>query len=220
VLTSFYASLEIQFHSPLHIGTGEGVIGIIDRQTLSHRDRNVRMPIILGHTVKGVARDHFRKISRLTETEREIEECLFGTETKQGMVYFSPWRIEQNLRESMEPFASLLFDTKTGNQIVRSRRVAKHDHLFTYEIVKEQLLWTGNVSGQVHDEPLLHGVPKPLLLLLLALKSIKCIGGRRRSGSGACTVIIKQLTVHDRTYSETEVDKLLTRSVANLVGGK
>nr|WP_263364183.1 RAMP superfamily CRISPR-associated protein [Geobacillus zalihae] len=197
------------------------MVGIIDRRTLSHQENNRRMPIILGHTVKGIVRDRFRHVSRMLGVPSSVEEQMFGTEARQGTVFFSPWRMEPELRNQIRPFSSFLFETKTGNQLVRARRVAKHDHLFTYEVVKESLCWLGEVSGHIgQEEPFVCGVPRSLVVLLWALKSVSRVGGRRRSGSGACTVIIRRLTVQGRTYDEKQVTDLLAASIEQMAGGK
>ncbi|NNV06826.1 RAMP superfamily CRISPR-associated protein [Geobacillus sp. C56-T2] len=215
-MLTFTVHLTIRFCSPFHIGTGEGVIGIIDRRTLSHHDTigGKRMPLILGHTVKGIVRDRFRELSRLLNIPHEAEEDLFGSVKRQGSVYFSPWRIIEEERRGVD--SQFLFSTKTGNQLVRSRRVAKQDHLFTYEMAQAWPTWEGMVSGVIEGEESTTDIPKKLVWLLLAIQSVRAVGGRRRAGNGACTVTIERLIINGQALDD---DKLWKEPILESLGG-
>lgn len=219
-MKSFTIEVEVKTDSVLHIGTGEGFAGIIDKRTLTHFRNKKRFPIIFGHTVKGIIRDEFRKLSCICEIDNNLESELFGEENEQGKVYFSPWQLADDMVSLFDEVdTSHLFDVKASNQIIRSRRVAKPEHLFTHEIVQNNMIWSGNISGSDDSEQFVNGISDALLLLLLSIKNVKRIGGKRRSGTGACTIEVKSIQIDQKRYTREQVQRLMTSNADRLVRG-
>ncbi|OZM56253.1 hypothetical protein CIB95_12580 [Lottiidibacillus patelloidae] len=208
----------VNLQSMLHVGTGEGFAGIIDRKTLSRIKENERYPIVFGHTVKGMLRDEYRKLLSLTgNSSLDIVESLFGSEKKQGGLYFSHWELNDEIKENLRDKANMLYEVKSGNQIVRGRRVAKSEHLYTHEVVQNNLVFKGIINGIIKEEITLNGIPKPIYYLLLSLYSLKRVGGRRRAGLGHLSLLIKKVEIDGKLFSERQINQLLENNIANLV---
>lgn len=219
-MQSFKVDLKVHSDSVLHIGTGEGFAGIIDKRTITHHRNNKRFPIIFGHSVKGIIREEFRKLSTIYNVDKKVEMELFGEENLQGLIYFSPWQLSEEMVSLFNQVDTThLFDVKSSNQIIRSRKVAKPEHLFTHEIVKNNMEWCGEISGTVNGINSEAEISNELLLLLFSIKNVKAIGGKRRSGTGACTVEIITVEVGNKTYSTEQVHHLMKSNVDRIVRG-
>ncbi|MBO9129087.1 RAMP superfamily CRISPR-associated protein [Bacillus sp. 165] len=218
---TFLIELKIRTLSPVHIGTGEGFAGIIDRQALSYDEEEYRFPIILGHTVKGIIRSEFYKLASLYKIDPSIEKMVFGDKNTQGSAFFSPWTLDRELKNILMKFdknESFFFDVKSSNQIDRFRKVAKHEHLFSHEVVKDNILWEGCIRGEIErDSSTSHNeLPIPLIMLLFSIKQLTRIGGRKRAGAGECEVYIKKLKYNKKLWNEQEVLLLLKQSISKV----
>jgi CRISPR/Cas system CSM-associated protein Csm3 (group 7 of RAMP superfamily) len=212
---NFKLTLKINTKSPLHIGTGEGFSSIIDVKTLTHKQNNKRFPIILGHTVKGVIKNEFKKLGNILK-DNSFEKKLFGEKTQQGNVFFTHWELSERFKSMfIHTDTNQIYGVKAGNQIDRFRKVAKEKHLFTHEVVEAPVEWQGSVEGNLsHSDS---DNEKALCLLLLAIKSVSNIGGRRRVGLGDCEIVIETLEINDEV--KENIPEYLQEKVNSLVGG-
>ena len=210
---------DIILHSPLHIGTGEGFAGIIDKKTLSHKQADKRLPIVFGHSIKGIMKDEFQKLHSIIGKKNDYLEQLFGTAEQQGSLFFSPWKLNEDLKKSLDDKTNLIFDVKAGNQIVRGRRVAKSEHLFTHEMVQNHLLLEGDITGTMNESATIDGLPESLFYLLFSLYSIKRIGGKRRSGLGSISIRVKKVEVDDAPFNEKQIKQKLDNNINSFLKG-
>lgn len=206
--------------SPLHIGTGEGFSGIIDKRTISHQKNNQRFPIILGHSVKGIIKEEFRKLQSFLACPASYIEEIFGMENRTGSFYFSPCRLDEKIEEILEKYGTdHVFQVKSGNQIVRGRKVAKAERLFTHEVVNDHVKFHGHLQGYTKEPATASSLPEPIILLLFALKGMRKMGGRRRSGLGTCQVNITEVQYGDKKYTGSKVISILNQYIEDLEKG-
>lgn len=214
--------INLRNNSQMHIGAGNGFSDIIDQQTLSYNENQKRWPIILGHTVKGIVREQYRQLLSICNFDNDTELELFGSVEKQGSLFFSPLNITKELKELLEGMNTLklLFGVRSGNQINRIRKVAQQDRLFSHEVVKENIAWSGKIQGNISNEDVIivddQEYPLTLGILLLAVKSVKRIGSRKSVGMGECTFEIKSLWWNESEIKEDVLQKIIKNSVKEL----
>jgi CRISPR/Cas system CSM-associated protein Csm3 (group 7 of RAMP superfamily) len=210
-------NFSVTLESTLHIGTGEGFAGIIDRRTLTRNDEENRYPVILGHTIKGMLKDEYQRLLKITGNGKESIDILFGTKQQQGKLYFTHLELTEDFKNKIKGKTNLLYEVKTGNQIVRGRRVAKSEHLFSHEVVQNNLVFEGDISAKLDDAEVLNGIPESIYYLLFSLYSLKRIGGRKRTGLGKLNVKIYSVKVDGETYHENRINRLLENNINKLV---
>lgn len=217
--------IEIVTDSSMHIGSGSGFSSIIDEKSLAYMEGKHRWPIIMGHTIKGIVRDQFRDVSEVCGFNHESEVHLFGSEQQQGMLYFSPFLIHENLKEMLIQSNTTrnLFATRAGNQINRLTKVAQHDRLFSHEVVNGHLTWTGNIDGNVIVKKNItfkkNSYPLSLIHLLLAIKGVRKIGSRKSVGFGSCKTKIILLEWGGIILNEKEIIQLIDHGIPTLTAG-
>jgi len=189
-------TFRIQALSALHIGTGLGLAGVVDRRTARRLHtpvdgKDIRLVYIPGSSVKGRLRHHFTQLAR----ELKISVCgpdqhcrppsccprcvLFGSEALEGQLVFhdAPLTQEwQNLAYEKENGTWLklseFFETehRTNVSLSRRRGVAMEQRLFASEVVARGLDFDAKVTGEVEGlVPALkvNGVDVPAEIVLL-----------------------------------------------------
>ena len=217
--------LEIETEGSMHIGSGNGFSAIIDEQSMSYMEEKHRWPIILGHTMKGLVREEFRNVSKVCNYQEEREIELFGNEKNQGILYFSHCSIHDDLKKMLKQTntAKKLFTTKAGNQINRLTKVAQNNRLFSHEVVKDHILWTGKIEGSLSSDTEIkykkNNYPITLIHLLLALKAVKRVGSRKSVGMGSCEIRITSMKWNNVVLNEVEILNLIDQGIPALTAG-
>ena len=195
------AHVELTFRtqtmSALHIGTGLGLAGVVDRRTARRLHtpvdgKDMRLVYIPGSSIKGRLRYHFTQLMHdlnlaVCSPDRHCRfpssrcpRCvLFGSEALEGQLVFhdAPLTQEwQDLAYERENGSWLnlaeFFETehRTNVSLSRRRGVAMEQRLFTSEVVARGLEFDAKVTGEVRGVlPALkvNGVDVPAEIVLL-----------------------------------------------------
>lgn len=218
-MTHVQLTLSITAHTPLFVGSGFGVAGIIDAKTVRNSGGSVYIP---ASTIKGRLKSHYRKLAmrfskKICGTGEGPRICilhspcvvckLFGSQHQEGNLFFSDARLLEDYRrleeieEDIELREEMRFlfelERRTNVRISRPRRVAKEEQLFTSELAAKGLSFTSEIWGDFEPErPLLNGsIPQELALLVGSIKLMTHIGGRKSRGSGRCNFYAEKILV-------------------------
>ena len=132
---------------------------------------------------------------------------IFGSTAHEGPLFFSDallatdddlaMVIEGNDDQGQEQVRRLYErQVRTNVMLSRRRGVAREQHLFTTEVAAPGLRFRGTIGGFLPDQGRRLAVgdgtaPLDLALLLLALRAITHLGGRKSRGLGACRVAVE-----------------------------
>lgn len=238
-------TFRIQAKSALHIGTGLGLAGVVDRRTARRlHDKDVRLVYIPASSVKGRLRWHFTQLARNLFGKKAIcdpdQHCrtlpfcpicvLFGSEALEGQLAFHDAALAkewQNLAYARDYGGSLkladFFETerRTNVSISRRRGVAIEQQLFASEVASSELEFDAKVSGEVTGvlPPLkVNGVdvPAEIALLIIAARTVPHIGGSKSRGLGRCSIQAQEIKVDGITLTEQQA---LSSLNANVIRG-
>jgi len=236
------AQVEVTFRihakSALHIGTGLGLAGIVDKRTARRLHPNdLRLVYIPGSSVKGRLRWHFTQLARNLFGSKAVcgpdRHCratpcpcciLFGSEALEGQLVFHDATLTrewQNLACATENGYPLklteFFETehRVNISISRRRGVATEQRLFASEVASPELEFDAKVSGDITGVlPSLKvnavGMPAEIALLIIAARTVTHIGGGKSRGLGRCQIEAEEVRVDDAALGEQQVLSLLT----------
>lgn len=218
-MTHVKLELNIKTQSPLHIGSGLGWAGIVDRTVVRNGAKAAYIP---GSTLKGKVRYHCERLARrlnekltcgnsICKTDKRCIICrLFGSPFMPGSLTFHDALLVEELGGEL---AKSHLNTRTNVQISRARRVALEQHLFTSEHAVPQLLFTSTVEGNLpakSTEGLVDDdLPFEIWLLLSGIRLVEMLGGGCSRGSGSCLITPQKLQVGENDLTAT-IERLLS----------
>ncbi|MBM3711840.1 MAG: hypothetical protein FJW56_00150 [Actinobacteria bacterium] len=215
--------ININSEMPLHIGTGLGKGGVIDKSIIKDYAGNVYIP---GSSLKGKIRHYYTMLYRsfINNTLHNgqayctfdnIENCcaicqVFGSKYHQGRFTFSDAMLKEEelsgffkpVRITDKDFQFILVLVRRHNKISRKRKVAEEKHLFTAEASMFGLQYKSVIDGILTVEPNLSPFPKEALLFIASLKMLNKIGGGKSRGLGKIQVDIESINDQPRNINE------------------
>lgn len=198
-------SIEIHFESDWHIGAGAGIPGQIDRQVLKDEDG---LPWVPGKTLTGILRDGAEFVSNHDTNSIRAEEWLgyekplqddniengnrddsIENENRGAKLSIRPAQLSSALRAKLlaQPqYIDALYTVKPNMAVDEDTGAAKEDHLFFLERVRGGMTLQAPVSLENA------GTKEAEIeaAFLRASKAVRRIGGKRRRGSGKCSLKI------------------------------
>lgn len=226
------SKLELEYRvgllTPLHIGSGQGIAGIVDATLV--RDA-ADLPQIPGSSIKGKLRDACSSLARwqrlkpkACSSERpcpSTDPCpicaMYGSTQRAGALWFGNAHLIAELKDYIathdqdrrkRPFYES--QVRSNVQISRWRGIAQQQLLFTTEIASPELVFTGKITGWIdtHGRTLtLNGAQQPadLGLLVAGLGLITHLGGRKSRGLGCCRFDISNISVDGQPLLRDDV---------------
>lgn len=220
-MTTHKVAIEVRLDllSPLHIGVGYGVAGFLDSRVLADADGS---PYVPGSSLKGRLRYYLDGLPSAVVGPRDKKSAivnLFGEEDRGGSLVFLDLKLDHDWkRPGSRSLAqgtragdlTWLGERRTNVMLSRRRGVALERRLFTYEATAEGVSFRGTISGVVPDEARIIQVqdnvlPRDIVFLLLACRSLTHIGGRKSRGLGRAELIILNLNVNGVSYPEQSI---------------
>jgi len=209
--------------SPLHIGTGTGLVGVVDLRTIRGKDGFIYIP---GSSIKGRAKMHYEDlVSRLGLTKCDptnlCPTCrVFGTPKIEGSLVFSDAKIKSEIRDAIKKLSeeqyiqnlSPLFETEKRTQVTLSRlcRTARRGYLFTAEFGRKGLEFEFFITGYILPSKYLkHSekeIPLEIALLIASLRLLDRIGGVKSRGAGRCLIALDKIKING---SEISIDETI-----------
>jgi CRISPR/Cas system CSM-associated protein Csm3 (group 7 of RAMP superfamily) len=191
--------LQLVLTTPLHTGTGAGLAGYLDAGTLLDHEG---YPYIAGSTLKGRLRYYLYQLLPTLEPvkaqQQAIMTTLFGVEGMAGSLFFDnlvlsdAWRNLFNVvRSQAGELRPLLTQPRTNVTLSRLRGIALEQRLFTVETVPAHFSFIGAIHGSLAETDrilTIAGVtlPRDLVLLVAACRTLTHLGGRKSRGLGRC----------------------------------
>ena len=220
-------NLTLNSEMPLHIGTGLGVIGVVDKGVNRDQDGNVFIP---GSSIKGRLRYHFIQLydsfigsiahngSKFCLNDM-IQDCcpvcqIFGSRFHQGRFIFANATSEYpeiksiEINRSHEIFRKFQTIVRRHNKISRRRKTAEEKHLFALEAAVPKLAYSTSIDGTLTLSPGESSAPKEVALLLASIKMLEKLGGGKSRGLGRVKAEI-EATVNGTSHNFSELLKSL-----------
>jgi len=194
---SIKIDLKIKSEMPLHIGTGIGKNGVIDKCIIKRGDGTIYIP---GSSIKGRIKHYYKYlystfVGPLAHDENEyctnidIKQCcatcqIFGSVFHQGRLIFSDSELEQPkfrgfdkrvINEFLNEFQSTF---RSNTKISRRRKVTEEKHLFTLEATMPGLTFSSTIEGYLSISD------QELAVFLASIKMFDKIGGGKTKGLG------------------------------------
>jgi CRISPR-associated protein Csm3 len=215
--------ININAQMPLHIGTGLGKGGVIDKSIIKDYEGNVYIP---GSSLKGKIRHYYTVLYRSFInsslhygqtycTFDNIEDCcaicqIFGSKYHQGrFTFFDAMLKDEEFSGFSQPakitdknFQFFQVSVRQHNKISRKRKVAEEKHLFASEATMPGFQYKSVIDGILTVESNLSPFPKEALLLIASLKMINKIGGGKSRGLGKIQVDIESINNQPENISE------------------
>lgn len=182
----------LEFYSDWHIGSGNGIPGIIDNGVLRDKDE---APLITGKSVKGILRDSIIDLLELLESNDEEKIKIISEIFGWGGDYLKLDTVEHK-RAGKAVFHNpkIIFADNTsgdeeyirhGNRIDIETGTAQKGALFSTEMNSSTHLYNGIISFP--DENFIYSN-----YIIAGLRFTTKIGGRRRRGAGRCEFYISK----------------------------
>lgn len=197
-------TIRIEFKSDWHVGEGAGGMGHIDR--LVRRDPEDGLPFVPAKTLTGMLRDGCERVARAADGGRHGDwsvfcDRLFGVQsrgtaqighTTAAWLSVSAARFDPDLRAALagraacDPLRRALCFIKPGVAIDSATGMARDDMLRLEEVVVAGSVLEADwcLLGTLDDD----GMDAALALLAAGCTVTERIGGKRRRGSGRCTL--------------------------------
>lgn len=170
---------KIEFFSYWHCGSGQTAGADVDELVV--RGDASGLPFVPGRTLKGLLREAVANILLLRGGEEGSVEELFGSESRQGRLYFTNASLSDALRRSLRSTPDIdpemLYRSLSSTAIDEERGVAKEHTLRRIETAIPCTLY-GEIAGI--------GSADEEALLEEALKYVKRLGLGRSRGYGRC----------------------------------
>jgi CRISPR/Cas system CSM-associated protein Csm3 (group 7 of RAMP superfamily) len=210
--------LTIDLTGPLHIGTGYGR-GLLNRTVVRTGQGHVYLPGsslrgILRDTCEQLARSlelyvcagpAARDMCGGREWASSCFICrLFGSPGRASGLIVDEAYLREDLQAALSiqdkdkritPFGQTI--QRTQVQLSRLRGLAREGRLFSSEFAVEGLVFVTTLSGILELTPVdpdqtedIEGQYIELIMLLSAIKLVNHLGGGRRRGAGACTILL------------------------------
>ena len=199
---------KIIFKSPFHMGSGKSA-GLIDSIVLRDSKKNLFVP---GSAIKGLLRNNIEKVvSSSLQMLKPTFSKLFGTESKEGELFFDSAFMSKKLRDEFGSGdkQALLTEVRTGTEVNRKTGTVKNKSLFQTEygvfMNDSPLEFEGEVSGYVND------AEKAAVLLYIGTKLTRRIGGSKTT-AGDCNIQIEKLEVDNTEKNITSYIKNLLKN--------
>ena len=201
--------LQIILNSPLIIGSGFGIAGLIDSTTVKGNDNIAYIP---ASSLKGKIRSEFKKTlealnirvcNSVITDNKEIckysnikDACvicrIFGSEFYDGSIIFEDAITEPEAREVIKKIEenkvipSFQSSLRTGIRINRYLKIADEGALFTLEGVNPSITFKSMIYGSCYitDEEYSY--------LRETICMITHIGGDKSGGMGRCTIKVEE----------------------------
>lgn len=168
---------KIEFFSYWHCGSGQTAGADVDELVI----RDVSgLPFVPGRTLKGLLREAVANILLLRGGEKGSVEELFGSESRQGRLYFTNASLSDALRQSLRSTPDIepeMLYRSFSSTAIDERGVAKEHTLRRIETAIPCTLY-GEITGI--------GSADEEALLEEALKYVKRLGLGRSRGYGRC----------------------------------
>lgn len=168
---------KIEFFSYWHCGSGQTAGADVDELVI----RDVSgLPFVPGRTLKGLLREAVANILLLRGGEEGSVEELFGSESRQGRLYFTNASLSDALRQSLRSMPDIdpeMLYRSFSSTAIDERGVAKEHTLRRIETAIPCTLY-GEITGI--------GSADEEALLEEALKYVKRLGLGRSRGYGRC----------------------------------
>ena len=168
---------KIEFFSYWHCGSGQTAGADVDELVV--RDAS-GLPFVPGRTLKGLLREAVANILLLRGDEEGSVEELFGSESRQGRLYFTNASMSDALRRSLRSTPDIdpeMLYRSLSSTAIDERGVAKEHTLRRIETAIPCTLY-GEITGI--------GSADEEALLVEALKYVKRLGLGRSRGYGRC----------------------------------
>jgi CRISPR/Cas system CSM-associated protein Csm3 (group 7 of RAMP superfamily) len=223
--------IEIQFDlitkSAFYIGSGMGIAGVVDNACLKDMDGFVYIP---GSSIKGKLRYFCKQLLQMPLFKTSIPVCetlgrpeicmsdtclickLFGSSYTEGAFHFSDARLKNEFIATLQKQTPLDMgyqsSLRTNNKINRYTKTTEPGHLFTTEVGERELIFEGNIRGDIKGiqcDDSNNPIPLELILVLSGLNLLNSLGGQRSRGLGNCKVENIIINIDGRQYNRSEI---------------
>ncbi len=167
---------KVEFYSNWHCGSGQTAGADIDALVIKDIDG---LPFIPGKTIKGLMREAVANILHFQEKDESLLDDLFGSENRQGTLYFPNATLSEPLIHAIknaEDIDRTMFFQSFSSTAISEEGVAKDHSLRRIETVIPCTLY-GDIIGVEHDCQ---------EVISMALSLIKRLGVGRNRGLGRC----------------------------------
>lgn len=228
-------NIRIEADTPIHIGSGLGISGIIDRALTKDGESNVYIP---GSTIKGRVKYNYTLlcpfllggvncIQQNTYCKKEdLKKCcaicqIFGSKLHHGLFIFRDAAlIEQgfqglpyrNRLKTIKDFKHMQTLTRRGVKISRQRKVAEEKKLFSIETSSPYFIYETDISGIFYPvNELKSTIPPEVIALILSIRRLNKIGGNKSRGLGSVGITIKSVNIDNQIFDEKGIDNIFLK---------